>query len=74
MQLQVSTAGLESIHSPLIAVPLRDWPTLRHKVSVGQLVGEVHYLPLFHGVLFQVAQPSHNALEQLVHRRLVLQK
>lgn len=73
MQLQVGTAGPESVHSLLIAVPLCDWPTLHHKVIVRQIAGEVHYLPLFHRVLLQVPQPSHNVLEQLVHCWLVLQ-
>lgn len=73
MQLQARAAESESIHSLLVAAPLCDWPTLGHKVSIGQLAGEVHYLPLFHGVLLQILQPSHNALEQLVRRRPVLQ-
>ena len=72
-QLQAGTAGDESVHSLLVAVPLRDRPTLHHKVIVGQLIGEVHYLPLFHEVLLLVPQPSHNALEQPVHRWMVLQ-
>ena len=54
MQLQVSTVEPESIHSLLIAAPLCDWPTLSHKVSVGQLSGEAHYPPLFCWVLPQV--------------------
>ena len=68
MQLQVGTAGPESVHSLLITVPLCDWPSLHHKVIIRQIAGEVHYLPLFCRVLLQVSEPSHNALEQPVHR------